>query len=249
MLSFVIAAHDEAALIGRTLAAVHGSARAAGEPYEVIVVDDASTDGTGTLAREYDARVVAVNFRRIAATRNAGARVAAGELLFFVDADTAVTARAVRAAVRALRGGAVGGGAAVRFDGPVPLYATILERVVLPVVLPLLKMAPGCFLFCTRRAYLAAGGFDEALAWSEEVAFGNRLKRQGRFVILRERVITSGRKVRAYSAWQMLQVGVRLARGRREGLDYWYGPRRGIGAEAEPGAAADGGGMSAFRDL
>jgi len=243
MLSFVIPAHNEAALIGRTLAAVHDSAPAAGEPYEVVVVDDTSTDGTGTLARDNGARVVAVNFRRIAATRNAGARVAAGELLFFVDADTAVTARAVRAAVRALRGGAVGGGAAVRFDGPVPLYAAILERVVLPVLLPLLKMAPGCFLFCTRRAYVAAGGFDESLAWSEEVAFGDRLKRQGRFVILREFVITSGRKVRAYSAWQMLRVGVRLARGRPEGLDYWYGPRRGIVAKAEAAAATDGGGM------
>ena len=119
----------------------------------MIVVDDASTDGTGTLAQDYGARVVAVNFRRIAATRNAGAQVAAGELLFFVDADTAVTARVVRAAVRALRGDAVGGGAAIRFDGPVPLYAAILERVVLPVFLPLLKIAPGCFLFCTRRAY------------------------------------------------------------------------------------------------
>ena len=46
-----------------------------------------------------------------------------------------------------------------------------MERAVLPVLLPLLKMAPGCFLFCTRQAYLAAGGFNETLAWSEEVAF------------------------------------------------------------------------------
>jgi GT2 family glycosyltransferase len=124
-----------------------------------------------------------------------------------------------------LRGGAVGGGSAVRFDGPVPLYAAILERAVLPVFLPLLKIAPGCFLFCTRRAYLTAGGFDEALFWSEEVAFGNRLKRQGRFVILREFVITSGRKVRAISALGLLRVGVRLALRQRAGLDYWYGPR------------------------
>jgi len=120
--------------------------------------------------------------------------------------------------------GGWGGGGGVRFDGPVPLYAAILERAVLPVLLPLLKMAPGCFLFCTRRAYLAAGGFDEALAWSEEVAFGNRLKRQGRFVILREFVITSGRKVRAHSALGLLRVGARLALGRRSGLDLLVWP-------------------------
>jgi glycosyltransferase involved in cell wall biosynthesis len=226
MISFVIPAHNEAELIGRALSALHESARAVGEPYEVIVVDDASTDATGELALKHDARVVRVDFRRIAATRNAGAQAATGEWFFFVDADTVVPPRALRAAARALRGGAQGGGAAVRFDGPVPLYARVLEAVVLPVLLPLLRMAPGCFLFCTRRAYLAAGGFDETLAWSEEVSFGNRLKRQGRFVLLREAVITSGRKVRAYTALEMVGVAVRLALGRREGLDYWYGPRR-----------------------
>jgi glycosyltransferase involved in cell wall biosynthesis len=225
MISFVIPAHNEAELIGRTLAALHESARAAGEAYELIVVDDASIDGTGAIACENGARVVAVNFRKIAATRNAGARAATGDLVFFVDADTLVTPRAVSAAVRSMRSGAVGGGAAVRFDRPVPLYAAILERTVLPLFLALLKVAPGCFLFCTRQAYLAAGGFDETLFWSEEVDFGKRLKRQGRFVILREFVITSGRKVRANSALGMLRVGVRLALRQRAALDYWYGQR------------------------
>jgi glycosyltransferase involved in cell wall biosynthesis len=232
MISFIIPAHNEVELIGRTLSAVHESARAIGEPYEVIVADDASVDGTGAIAQEHGAQVVAVNFRQIAATRNAGARMATGDLLFFVDADTMVTARAIRAAIGAVRGGAVGGGSAVRFDGPVPLYASILERVVLPILLPLLKMAPGCFLFCTRRAYLAAGGFDERLFWSEEVAFANRLKRRGRFVILRDFVITSGRKLRSHSALDLLRVGARLALGQRGALDYWYGPRVGEATKA-----------------
>ncbi len=228
MISFIIPAHNEAELLGRTLSALHASALAAGEPYEVIVVNDASTDRTGAIALAHDARVIAVDFRHIAATRNAGARAATGDLFFFVDADTMATARAVRAAVRALRGGAVGGGCLVRFDGPVPLYAALLERVVLPILLPLLKMAPGCFLYCTRRAYLAAGGFDEALFWSEEVAFAQQLKRQGRFGILRESVITSGRKVRTHTALGLLGVGVRLALRRPSALDFWYGQRDGV---------------------
>jgi glycosyltransferase involved in cell wall biosynthesis len=231
MISFVVPAHNEAELLGRTLTALSASARAVGEPWEVIVVNDASTDRTGAIGLEHGARVLAVNHRQIAATRNAGARAAAGDLLFFIDADTVVTARAVRAAVRALRGGAVGGGCAVRFDGPVPLYAAVLERAVLPVLLPLLRMAPGCFLFCTRQAYLAAAGFDEALFWSEEVAFANRLKRQGRFVLLREVVFTSGRKMRAHSALGLLRVGVRLALGRRTGLEYWYGQRAAVASQ------------------
>jgi glycosyltransferase involved in cell wall biosynthesis len=230
VISFIIPAHNEEALIGRTLSAVHESARALGEPYEVLVADDASTDRTGDIARGHGARVVAVNRRQIAATRNAGARAATGELFFFVDADTVVTGRAVRAAVRALRGGAAGGGtSAVRFaDGPIPFYGLVLQRL-LPPLCHAIRMAPGCFLFCTRRAYLAAGGFNEALDWGEEVAFGGRLKRQGRFVMLREAVFTSARKLRAHTALELLRVGARLALGgpqaRRKGLEYWYGPR------------------------
>jgi glycosyltransferase involved in cell wall biosynthesis len=230
VISFIIPAHNEEALIGRTLTALHESVRAVGEPYEIIVANDASTDRTGAIALEHGARVVAVNRRHIAATRNAGARVATGELFFFVDADTVVTVKALRAAVRALRGGAVGGGCAVRFDGRLPAYAAVLERV-LPPLLHALGMAPGCFLFCTRGAYLAAGGFDEALFVTEEVAFARQLKRLGRFVMLRQSVITSARKLRARTALELLREGVRLARagrhafGRREGLEYWYGPR------------------------
>lgn len=223
MISFVIPAHNEANLIGRTLSTIHESVRALGHDYEIIVVDDCSDDHTGAIAREHDARVITVNFRQIAATRNAGARVARGDLLFFVDADTMVTGHAIRSAVRSLRRGAVGGGAAVRFDGPVPLYAAILERLVFPILLPLLRLAPGCFLFCTRRAYLKAQGFDETLFWSEEVEFGKRLKCQGRFVFLWDFVITSGRKVRTHSAIGLLRVGIQLALRRSAGLEYWYG--------------------------
>src|SRR5688572_21460895 len=95
MISFIIPAYNEELLLGRTLRALDDAARGLGEPFEIIVVDDASTDRTADVAREHGARVVSVNRRQIAATRNAGAREASGELLFFIDADTVVTAAAV----------------------------------------------------------------------------------------------------------------------------------------------------------
>src|SRR3989442_1575013 len=94
VISFIIPAHNEEELIGRTLSALHQSARALGEPYEAIVANDSSTDRTGAIALEHGARVVAVNRRQIAATRNAGARAAIGDMFIFVDADTMVTKRA-----------------------------------------------------------------------------------------------------------------------------------------------------------
>lgn len=230
VISFIIPAHDEEKLLGRTLSALQKCGRATGAAYEIIVADDASTDRTPHLALQHGARVIAVNRRQIAAARNAGARSSVGEVLIFVDADTVVTLPALRGAMAALGCGAVGGGCEVRFDGQLPPYATVMERL-LPPVLRALRMAPGCFIFCTRRAYLAVGGFDESLYVTEEVDFCRRLQRVGRFVMLRQHVITSARKLRARSALDMLRVGLRLARGgpsslrRREGLEYWYGKR------------------------
>jgi glycosyltransferase involved in cell wall biosynthesis len=233
VISFIIPAHNEEALIGRTLSALNDAAGALGEPYEVVVADDSSTDRTAAIALEHGARVVAVNRRQIAATRNAGARVSAGDIFIFVDADTVVTAEVVRAAVRALRGGAVGGGCVFRFDGQLPPYALMMQRL-MPPLCRAIGLAAGCFLFCTRTAFFAARGFDEKLYASEELSFGRRLKRQGRFVILREFVTTSGRKVRAHTALEVFGVIARvLLRGprsfrRREGLEIWYGPREAL---------------------
>jgi hypothetical protein len=95
-----------------------------------------------------------------------------------------------------------------------------------------LGLASGCFLFCTREAFHAAGEFDERLFAAEEGAMSRALRRQGRFVILREFVVTSGRKLRAYRAREIFGLLARLPLSgpesvrRREGLGLWYGERR-----------------------
>jgi glycosyltransferase involved in cell wall biosynthesis len=99
MISFIVPAHNEQREIGRTLQASQDAGRIVGQPYEIIVVDDASTDATATIARELHATVLRVNHRQISATRNSGARVANGEQLFFVDADTIIKPRAVASAL------------------------------------------------------------------------------------------------------------------------------------------------------
>jgi glycosyltransferase involved in cell wall biosynthesis len=231
MISFVVPAYNEEQLLGRTLRALTVAARGLEQPFEVIVADDASTDRTAAIARELGAIVIAVNHRQIAATRNAGARAASGDLLIFVDADTVVDEAVVRAAIEAIGRGAVGGGCAIRFDGRLPLYARVLLSVTLPIYRAL-GVAGGCFLFCTREAFAAAGGFDEGLFGAEELVMSRALHRQGRFAVLREAVTTSGRKLRAYSAREVLSLLGRLALSgpksvrQRNGLEIWYGERR-----------------------
>jgi glycosyltransferase involved in cell wall biosynthesis len=233
--SFVVPAFNEERLLAGTLQAIHKAASGLNESTEVIVVDDASTDGTKSVAHSQGARVVSVACRHIAATRNAGVREARGKWLIFVDADTIVTSEVVHAAVAAMRAGAVAGGCDVRFEGRLPLYSRALIAAAMPLY-QALGLAAGCFIFCTREAFDAAGGFDETLFAAEEAVLSRALHRQGRFVILREHVVTSGRKLRAHSArgsggLLRLALGGRRAMGRREGLEIWYGERR-----KDPGA-------------
>lgn len=231
MISFIIPAWNEERLIVRTIEALHGAAGAAGVPYEIVVADDGSDDATRAVSEAAGARVVHAGARQIAAARNTGARASSGSILVFVDADTIVPAAVVRATVSAVSEGAVGGGAIVRFDGKIPLYARVLTPAFGRVFMAS-RLAAGCFLFCTRAAFDAAGGFDEQLYVSEEITMSQALKRHGRFVVLKETVVTSGRKLRAYTGWEILALLGRFAlRGRktlkdREALDFWYASRR-----------------------
>ena len=219
----MVPAHNEAANIQGCVAAILQAAPGA----EVIVVADACGDETAVLARASGARVVEVEHRHIAATRNAGGQAASGETIFFVDGDTRVTAAVVRAACLALEDGAVGGGALFKFDRPVPFYAVIAEKLASLFCL-VTQMSGGCILFCTRATFERLGGFNTGLYAGEELDFAHRVKKLGRFRVVPHAVITSGRKIRMYSGWEILGMlwrlawkGPRALRDRR-GLELWY---------------------------
>ena len=91
--SVVIPAYNEEEFLPRLIESIEvARANFAGErdQVEVIVADNNSNDRTAAVAAEHGARVVRVAKRRIAAARNGGARAASGEILCFIDADSAV---------------------------------------------------------------------------------------------------------------------------------------------------------------
>lgn len=231
MLSIVIPAHNEAAFIGATIAALHAAARALGCSFEVVVVDDDSTDRTTAIAEAAGARVVAVKLRHIAAARNAGAAAARGDRLVFVDADTIVAPETLRAAMDALSDGAVAGGTHARLPYGEPRWARA-GWAPFQWGMILLGMPGGAFMFMTRAAFDAAGGFDERFFASEEIHFARALRKVGRFVMVRPPVTTSARKFHVLGPagilreWLgMLVRGPRVLRSRKH-LGLWYGDQR-----------------------
>src|SRR5437868_14563891 len=149
MISFIIPAYNEELELSSTIASIRVAASGVTQPYEIIVVDDASTDATAELAAEAGARVISINRRQIAAARNAGARAAQGNYLFFVDADTRINQTHVTEAMILLEAGYTGGGARGVMDGFIPLWSRILLHAFCTLYFGL-NLGAGAFLFTTR---------------------------------------------------------------------------------------------------
>jgi glycosyltransferase involved in cell wall biosynthesis len=231
MLSFVIPAFNEEFELARSIGAIRDAAESTGERYEIIVVDDGSTDATPQIALAEGASLVQIHRRQIAAARNAGAKAARGDVLFFVDADTRISPVHTADALAALKAGCSGGSARVAIDGEVPRWARVFVRL-FSIAYFANNLGAGAFFFTTRSNFERAGGFDEQLFIGEEVYLSIALKKIGRFKLLPVPILTSGRKLRMYSGKHILSRSLWIVlRGKRaaqsrSNLELWYEGRR-----------------------
>ncbi len=205
--SFVIPAHNESAYLVKTLEKLHQSAAALRLHYEVIVVDDASTDDTSAIARANGARPIRVNLRNIGAVRNAGAKEARYTCLFFIDADTLLPEKTLKQSLDALCNGAAGGGAHVVIDRieDVAWTKLMLYYLVRLVWQTIGGWAAGCFMYCHRDLFEHFGGFDEEYFAAEELFFSRSVKAHGPFKIVRNPVVTSSRKFHSFTTAELIR--------------------------------------------
>ena len=227
--SIIIPAYNEEALIGRTIDTLLESASRLKGSFEIVVANDDSNDRTAEIAREKGARVIDVKKRQIAAVRNAGASIATGEILIFVDADTLEPEETLIAVEKAFENpNIIGGGAHMRFDVNPQFWGRVGVTIFTFFYFTVARWAAGGFLFVRREALAEAGGWDERYFASEEVHLSKALKRLGKFRILRQPVITSARKFRMKPLREhiaLLKYAIRTgSKGfqTREGLDMWY---------------------------
>jgi rSAM/selenodomain-associated transferase 2 len=185
--SVVIPTLNEAPNIARTLSRV----REAGE-CQIIVIDGGSSDSTPEIARSY-ADVVLSAPRGRARQMNAGARIAAGEVVLFLHADTLLPQGFPALLDHAFREAeVVGGRFDVHLDAPGWLFRLI--ETLMNARSRLTRISTGDqAIFVRRETFLALGGYPE-VELMEDLELSRRLKRTGKIACLRARVITSARR-------------------------------------------------------
>jgi glycosyltransferase involved in cell wall biosynthesis len=177
LVSVVIPAYNRAATIGATLDSIMSQE---GWPFEVVVVDDGSTDGTAAVARRHApaARVVEQPNQRRSAARNNGARLAAGECLYFFDSDDLMEPGAIARLAACLEKhpeAAIAYGPVLEFaDDPAaaaprrPFFDAggdlLRTQIEAPFLIPIMTLV-------RREWFERAGGFSPRLDFGEDYHF------------------------------------------------------------------------------
>ncbi len=180
--------------------------------FEVVVVDDGSTDQSRAIATNFPVNVVPSPGRvGPAAARNVGARAARGDILFFIDSDVMVAPDTLTRLVDRFGRGDV--------DGLVGVQSAEMRHRNLPSQYKNLWMRwtysrkrGDVPLFYTtaaairREAFLRTGGFDESYSGPnvEDQAYGNKLARLG--IRVRIQPDLEVEHVKRYSIWGLLKT-------------------------------------------
>jgi rSAM/selenodomain-associated transferase 2 len=222
-LSIIIPTLDEAT----TMHDLAASLQRWRDEVEIIVADGGSTDGTVEIARACGLRVIHAAHGR-GQQMNAGARVASGEVLLFLHADTRLpddTSEMIASALEDPQ--TCGGNFSLLFTGGT------CEARALTKLYPCLRLGGMCYgdsaIFVRRSVFEKLGGYRDFQIF-EDVDLFRRMKKHGRFVRLSACAITSSRRfegqfMRTFALWSLLQVLYWLGVPPRK-LERMYRPAR-----------------------
>jgi glycosyltransferase involved in cell wall biosynthesis len=187
VISVIVPAYNEEDYIGLTLDSVN---RQNYGFFEIIVVANGCTDRTAAIAVENCNRLIVLSSKCVGVARNLGAKLARGDLLMFLDADTWLEPGALEIiADKFTRACAVG-----TFRG-CPDSDRFAHRAIyrLKNFIHRWSIHAGSsgVIVCWKKHFIATHGFDEALEVRENSHLIQRLKRFGRYRYVSETTATT----------------------------------------------------------
>lgn len=192
MISVVIPAYNEEKYITPCLKSV--KEQDFDGKYEIIVVDNASTDRTGEIAREYADIVIYEKQKGVAMARESGWKKAAGEIIAFTDADTMVSGNWLSEIKKGFEDRdviAIYGPVFLIDGGPIKKWMAKYMLTWFLVFNDLIRHPNfiGSNFAVRRRSMQEIGGFDTSLKSAEDIDLALRFKSVGKIVFTHKLVV------------------------------------------------------------
>lgn len=171
--------------------------------YEIIVADGMSKDNTVKIAKRYADRVIRVRKKGVSAGRNAGAKIAKGRILLFIDADTLATPNLLTELSKAFRKKDVVGAAPYVFPLSVEIWHHIFTFLYNQFVKASTKtktpQVGGMCCAYRKDAFEMVGGFNEDLRTTEDLDLSKRIAKLGKVKFVENTfVLTSMRRIKKW---------------------------------------------------
>jgi GT2 family glycosyltransferase len=165
---------------------LEGVARLRYPDYEVIVVDDGSTDDLADIVRQYPVKLIQSENKGLSHARNVGLEAATGEIIAYLDDDACPTLYWLHFLVETFRSGkfAAAGGPNIAPPGDADIADAVAHSPGGPIHVLLsdteAEHIPGCNMAFLTRSLRAVGGFDPLFRIAgDDVDLCWRLQAQG----------------------------------------------------------------------
>lgn len=153
--------------------------------YEIIVADFNSKDNTRKIARKYKCKIVKGGKPPVA--RNNGAKVAKGDVLFFIDADCVIKKYFLQKAINGIKSksldaaGCYAWALSNRISDDIWFLLFNLWIYMTQFFYPNASFG----IFCKKNVHEKIKGFDENIKLSEDLDYAKRAGKHGKFRILK----------------------------------------------------------------